>query len=154
MSLSAWEQQALDSIKEGLAGADPELAALLSAFTRLASGEEMPGTERIRAGSWRTLRRLRRARSRSSLHRACQRLGIQRAALLLWLLTTAALVAVALVLSAGGDHGTCAVTAAVFCVDPAPGHSSGSSSQSTTTDRVPQQRAVRTQQAGPKVPAG
>ena len=46
MSLSAREQQALDSIKSGLAGSDPELAALLSAFTRLASGEEMPDRER------------------------------------------------------------------------------------------------------------
>ena len=51
MSLSAWEQQALDSIKDGLAGSDPELAALLSAFTQLASGEEMPDREKVRAGS-------------------------------------------------------------------------------------------------------
>jgi len=101
MSLSAWEQQALDSIKDGLAGSDPELAALLSAFTGLASGEDMPDRERVRAGSRPALRRLRRARWRSSVHRMCQRLGIQRAALLLWLLTTAALIAVALALNAG-----------------------------------------------------
>jgi hypothetical protein len=36
MSLSAWEQQALDSIKDGLAGSDPDLAALASAFNCLA----------------------------------------------------------------------------------------------------------------------
>jgi hypothetical protein len=30
MSLSAWEEQALDSIKDGLAGSDPQLAALLT----------------------------------------------------------------------------------------------------------------------------
>ena len=150
MSLSAWEQQALDSIKAGLAGSDPELAALLSAFTRLASDEEMPDREKIRAGSRRALRRLRRVRWRSSVRRMGQRLGIQRAALLLWLLTTAALIAVALALNADGDHGTCTETVAMVCVEPAPGHSPGSPSHSTTTGRAPQQPAVRTQQASPK----
>ena len=48
MSLSAWEQQALDSIKDGLAGTDPKLAALLATFDRLASGEEMPAARRSR----------------------------------------------------------------------------------------------------------
>ncbi len=154
MSLSAWEQQALDSIKDGLAGSDPDLAALLSAFTRLASGEEMPDGEKIRAGSRRALRRLRRARWRSNVRRVCQRLGLQRAALLLWLLATAALIAVALALSAGGDHGTCTEMAAMICVDPAPGHSPGSPSHNTTTGQAPQQPAVRTQQANPLVPSG
>ena len=37
MSLSAWEQQVLDSIKDDLAGSDPRLVALLDTFTRLAS---------------------------------------------------------------------------------------------------------------------
>jgi len=88
------------------------------------------------------------------MRRVCQRLGIQRVALLLWLLTTAALMAVALVLNAGGDHGTCTETAAMICVDPAPQHSPGSPSDNTTTDQAPQQAAVRTQQPNPKVPAG
>jgi hypothetical protein len=51
MSLSVWEQQALDSIKDRLAGSDPQLAALLTTFTRLASGEEMLVQEDILAGS-------------------------------------------------------------------------------------------------------
>ena len=34
MSLSAREQQALDSITDRLADSDPELAALLTGFTR------------------------------------------------------------------------------------------------------------------------
>jgi hypothetical protein len=119
MSLSAWEQQALDSIKDALSGSDPELAALLSAFTRLASGEQMPDSEKIRADSRRALRRLRRAWWRPNVRRVCRRLGLQRAALLLWLLSTAAMIAVALVLSAGGGHGPCTETAAVVCVDPA-----------------------------------
>ena len=41
MSLSTWEQQALDSIKDDLAGGDPALLARLTIFTRLASGEAM-----------------------------------------------------------------------------------------------------------------
>ena len=47
MSLSAREQQALDSIGDELAGADPKLASLLATFARLASGEEMPVREKI-----------------------------------------------------------------------------------------------------------
>ena len=154
MSLSAWEQQALDSIKDELAGSDPELAELLSAFTRLASGEEMPDREKLRAGSRRALRRLRRARWRATGRKMCQRLGIQRAALLLWLLATAAVIAVALALNAGAGHGTCTETAAMICIDPAPAHSPGSPSHSTTTGQAPQQPAVRTQQANPLVPSG
>jgi hypothetical protein len=53
MSLSAWEQQALDSIEDELAGADPKLASLLATFARLASGEEMPVREKIRKQSLR-----------------------------------------------------------------------------------------------------
>ena len=47
MSLSASEQQALDSIEATLTSSDPKLASLLAIFTRLASGEEMP----VREGS-------------------------------------------------------------------------------------------------------
>ena len=155
MSLSAWEQQALDSIKDGLAGSDPELAALLSAFTRLASGEKMPGREKARAGSRRALRRLRRARWRSTARRVFRRLGLQRAVLLLWLLTTtAAAIAVALAPSAGGDHGTCTETAAMTCISPAPGHSPGPPSRTTATGQAPQQLAVPAEQAHPLVPSG
>ena len=55
MSLSAWEQQALDSIKDGLASSDPTLAARLAIFTRLASDEEMPAREKIQVGSRRAM---------------------------------------------------------------------------------------------------
>lgn len=57
MSLSASEQQALDSIKDSLASSDPTLVARLTMFARLASGEEMPVREKIHAGSRRTDRR-------------------------------------------------------------------------------------------------
>jgi hypothetical protein len=148
MSFSAWEQQALDSIKNELAGSDPELAALVSAFNRLASDEEMPNREKIQAGSRRAFRRLRRARWRSSLRSVCRRLGLQRAVMLLWLLTTAALIAVALALNAG-DHGTCAETVPIACIAPSPEHSPGSSWQNTTTGQVSQQRISGIPQAGP-----
>ena len=48
MSLSASEQQALDSIETTLTSADPKLVSLLAIFARLASGEEMPVRERVR----------------------------------------------------------------------------------------------------------
>ena len=48
MSLSASEQQALDSIEATLTSSDPELASQLAIFARLASGEEMPVRERVR----------------------------------------------------------------------------------------------------------
>jgi hypothetical protein len=118
MSLSPWEQQALNLIRDRLAGSDPELAAQLSAFTRLTSGEGMPAAGRAPAGLRRALRQLRRVRRRSSLRRACQRLGLSRAALLLWLVTTAVLMAVALALSAGGHSAACTEAVAIACAGP------------------------------------
>ena len=124
VSLSAWEQQALDSIRDGLAGSDPGLAALLVGFTRLADGEEMPAREKVRTGSRRALRRLQCARWRARLHRASLRLGFRRPALLLWLLTTVVLIAaVAVAVNVGGGHTTCPETAVMICTGPTPGHS-------------------------------
>ena len=48
MSLTEPETQALGSIADGLAGADPRLASMLTIFTRLAAGEEMPAREKTR----------------------------------------------------------------------------------------------------------
>ena len=91
MSISAREQQALNSIKDGLAGSDPELATLLATFAEQASGEEMPARENIRmTPRWRVLRYV----------------------LVLWLLITAWLIAVALALSHGSGHVLCAEPAA------------------------------------------
>jgi hypothetical protein len=47
MSLSAWEQQALDCIEYELVGSDPKLAWLLATFARHASAEELPVREKI-----------------------------------------------------------------------------------------------------------
>ena len=48
MSFTELERQALGSIEDGLAGSDPRLASMLSIFSRLAAGEEMPTREKIR----------------------------------------------------------------------------------------------------------
>ena len=42
------ETRALGSIADGLAGSDPRLASMLTIFSRLAVGEEMPAREKTR----------------------------------------------------------------------------------------------------------
>jgi hypothetical protein len=123
MSLSAWEQQALDSIKEGLARSDPRLVAMLATFTRLVSDEEMPVREKIRTGPWRAVGR-RRPRSRSHWHASLThwRLGFRQPVLLVYLLITVALIVTGLVLSRGGGHSACPSVWAVPCASStAPG---------------------------------
>jgi hypothetical protein len=132
MSLSAWEQQALDSIKDGLAASDPWLAGLLSAFSRLASGEEMPAREAIRAAR-RPPRRPRTRAGQVSRHvlRARESLGSRRRALLLWLMITAVLLAVALALNLGSPPVTCTSSWAMDCTTSAPAHGSHPGAQAT-----------------------
>ena len=117
MSPDAWEQRALDSIGDGLAGSDPELARLLATFTRLASGEEMPVREQLRASSQRDVRRSRRKRRRP------QRV-VERAALLLWLLITVGLITTAVTLSRSGSQSACVERWPGICADAAPAHGS------------------------------
>lgn len=131
MSLSAREQQALDSIEDGLAGSDPQLASLLATFTRLTSGEQMPVREKIRLGRPRATRRLLCNKRRRCLNTLCwhaprtgQRLAWQRAMLVLWLIVSIALVAVALSVSRGSGKGTCTVVA--VCAGLAPAHAAPS----------------------------
>ena len=118
MSLSAWEQDALDSIKDRLASSDPALVARLAIFARLASGEEMPAREKIQVVSRRAVRpsRLRAGHTR----RAGQRL--KQGALLLWLVTVVALIAVALAHNRG-SQGTCTGSWAPSCTDAASANS-------------------------------
>jgi Protein of unknown function (DUF3040) len=122
VSLSAWEQRNLDSIKDELAGSDPGLATLLATFNQLTSDEEMPTIEEIRAG----LRGVTRCPDRTRRHprwgtagRVYQRLGLQWAVLLVGLLTTISLITVGVVLSRGGGQGACPRSWAVICVDSA-----------------------------------
>jgi hypothetical protein len=102
MSLSPREQDALDSIRERLAGSDPELAALLATFTRLSSGEEMPAREPVQA---RKRRHPPRGKMRGPVHRVYQRLGIHQVALLLWLVITIALITTAMAFDRSSQDG-------------------------------------------------
>jgi len=129
MSLSVWEQQALDSIKDGLAGADPQLAALLTTFTRLASAEEMPVQETIPAVSRRTRRWPLRTQRHSCRADGCPgsrpmlgRAGLQWAVLLAWLVMTVVLMTMAPVMDhSGGSSGTCTGSWPTICSHSAPG---------------------------------
>ncbi len=150
MSLSAWEQQALDSIRDELTGSDPGLTQLLASFTELATGEEMPALEKVRTGLRRpTYRPHRRQRSRrglaSRIVRAMwQRLGFRWMALLLWVTITAGLIAVGVALSAGGGQaGRCTTAWPVVCANPVPATSSPPATHDRSGGQTP-----------PLVPAG
>lgn len=127
MSLSVWEQQMLAFIERGLAESDPELTSFLTAFTRVASGEQMPTTEKIMALPWSRMPPLprRRRRSRRVRHRlgqACRRLGFRWVALSLWLAVTISLISIALFLSHGAQGGTsCSGPWGTVCTTP-PAH--------------------------------
>ncbi len=106
MSMSEWEQDALDSIKNGLADSDPALVARLAMFTRLASAEDMPVREKIQAVKLGVARRRRRL---------YHRLGVGRGMLLVWLVTTLTLVAAALASSRGDGPRSCAGSFVTLC---------------------------------------
>jgi hypothetical protein len=118
MSLSAQEQHALESIEGRLAESDPGLASRLGIFSRLASGEEMPARNGIQAVRPPTTDHLNRNRSPRGL---CRRLGWNRAAVLLWLLTSVGLIAVVLALS-NHDPGECVQSWGPVCAGQAPKH--------------------------------
>ena len=148
MSLSTWERQALDSIKDELASCDPALAARLTIFTRLASGEEMPAGEKIHGGSRRAVRRSRPEPRHT--RRAYQRPGLQQAVpLLLWLVTTVAVIAIALACNHGGGQGTCTRSWATFCTgatsapNPGPRHSLNIARVRGVTSAAPGRALVR-----------
>ena len=125
MSLTQPETQALGSIADGLAGSDPRLASMLTIFSRLAAGEEMPAREKTRARRRRPAalrpRRVRwyprRGTARRQPRRRYPRLVWQQAMLVLGAVISAALLTAALALSASG-HATCARPAGTAC--PAP----------------------------------
>ena len=134
MSLSTREQQALDSIADRLTGSDPKLTALLAGFTRLASGEEMPLRERIRAGN----------EVRRTPGRVPRRLGFQWAVVLLSLLTAVTVIAVTFALSHGRSPGPCTTSWYAACADSAPAHSSRPASHETVTSQAAHQGAAGT----------
>jgi Protein of unknown function (DUF3040) len=122
MSLSPREQDALDSIRERLAGSDPELAALLATFTRLSSGEEMPAREPVQA---RKGRHPHRGKMRGPAHRVYQRLGIHRVALLLWLVITIALITTAMALDRSSQDGCSWIAISAAIQRSCPAHDTG-----------------------------
>src|SRR5215471_3260497 len=125
MSLTEPEAQALGSIADGLAGADPRLASILTIFSQLAAGEEMPAREKTRVRRGRPAahrpRRARRHPRRSiAFPLACRRyprLGWQQAMLMLWAVVSAALLTAALVHNASGPK-TCARPMRTACTSP------------------------------------
>lgn len=134
MSLTGLERQALGSIEHGLAGSDPRLASMLNIFSRLAAGEEMPVREKTRVRRGRTAaHRPRGARQHPRRGTACpqarrlyQRLGWQQAMLLLWVVISAGLLAVALVLNNSG-HKACIRSMGTTCPSPSiPQHANAS----------------------------
>jgi hypothetical protein len=127
MSLSAWEQQTLDSIRDGLAGSDPELVALLTTFTRLAADEEMPAREEIPAGSGRTTWRSPRTPRHRCRAGGCpcsrpmpSRVRVQWVVMLVWLVVTVMMITAAVVMTRGGSQGSCQGAWPV-CTHSAPG---------------------------------
>src|SRR5215469_7880998 len=93
---------------------------MLTIFSRLAAGEEMPTREKTRK------RRGRPATHRPRRTRRYARLSRQRAMLLLWAVTSAGLLAVALALNTSG-HKTCIRSMGTACPSPAtPQHADAS----------------------------
>jgi len=129
MSLTEPETQALGFIEHGLAGSDPRLASMLNIFSRLAVGEEMPAREKTRARRGRpAAHRPRRARRHPRRgialpqpRRLYARLGWQQAMLLLWVVVSAGLLAIALALNTSG-HNACIQSMGTACPSP-PSHS-------------------------------
>jgi hypothetical protein len=123
MSLTEPETQALGSIADGLAGADPRLASMLAIFSRLAADEEMPAREktRVRRGRPARPRRARRYPRRGTARlqgrRRYARLGWPLAMLVLGAVISAALLTAALALTASGPT-TCAQPMGPACPSP------------------------------------
>ena len=125
MSLTQPETQALGAIADGLAGADPRLASMLTIFSRLAAGEEMPARQTTRARRGRPAaprprrarRHPRRGTARPQPRRLHPRLGWQQALLVLGAVISAALLAATLALTASGPN-TCARPMGTACPSP------------------------------------
>jgi hypothetical protein len=125
VSLSAHDRRALDLIQEDLAAADPALAAMLSAFNRLADGEEMPGRERIREHGRRETGRSFRATLAARPGTCWRDAGTQRWVILTWLAVTLLLLTLALVASHAGSAASCASRATGPCGYHAPARQQG-----------------------------
>lgn len=129
MSLGAHDRRALDLIQEDLAASDPALAAMLSAFSRLADGEEMPGRERIQEHGQHGTGRSFRATLAARPGRCWRHMGTQRWVILTWLAVTLLLVTLALVTSHVGSAASCAPRTVGACGYHAPAQQQGRPAQ-------------------------
>jgi hypothetical protein len=122
MSLSQPETQALGTIADGLAGSDPRLTSMLTIFSRLAAGEEMPARDKTRARRGRpaghrprrTRRHPRRGIAFPQARRRCARLGWPPGMLVRGAVISAGLLTAALVLTASVPT-TCARPMGTAC---------------------------------------
>jgi len=127
MSLSASEQQALDSIGATLTSSEPKLASMLAIFARLASGEEMPVRERVRihrrlqvTRGWQRKQQCSRPdKAGWHMRSGFRSLGWRRAALMMCLLAFAGLIAVS-VINSHANHEKCAHVRIAACIGQAP----------------------------------
>ena len=126
MSLSASEQQVLDSIEATLTSSAPKLASLLAIFGRLASGEEMPVRERVRihrrlqvTRGWQRKQRCSRPDKAMAHAQWTPEPGWRRAALVMCLLAFAWLIAVSVIIS-HSNHEKCAHVRIAACIGQAP----------------------------------
>ena len=101
---------------------------MLTIFSRLAAGEEMPTREKTRARRGRPPARPRRARrhprpgtARPQPRRRYPHLGWRQAMLVLWAVISAALLSIALLLNTSG-HNACIQPMGTACPSP-PSHS-------------------------------
>ena len=131
MSLSPWEEQALESIGGQLTETDPKLATLLDTFSRLTAGEHMPARETVFRRSRRPARRahcagwhVRKGFVARHARRSLRRAGYGQVMLLLWLAISVTLIAVAVTLTRGGSRPGCGVDLPLACASSVPSHSS------------------------------
>lgn len=121
LSLSVKERHVLASIENRLAASDCKLASMLNLFVRLTAGEAMPSRERLRNG-WRraiVARDRRHYRPRAVAGPASRKRA--RLLMVLWVVVSVGMVAVAAVTSSGG-HGSCAAHPALSCAGRQPPH--------------------------------
>jgi hypothetical protein len=124
MSFDELDRQALGPIEDGLAGSDPGLASKLNIFSRLVAGEEMLVHEKIQARrGWPGARRPRRVRQHPRRgtalrppHRPYRRSRWPQAMLLVWVVISAGLLTLALVLNTSGRHVSCNRSAGTQCL--------------------------------------
>ena len=105
VSLSAHEQRTLSGIADELAASDPKLASILSVFNRLTRDEELPIRQDTDQSRRRESGRSRWSRGRTRKHRRNRRtIRVAWRAIAVWILISAALITVGIMLSHIG-HG-------------------------------------------------